>query len=162
MESQLSQTTSKATKNTKNKFLKPAIIAGVVAGSVVGGVLAAPFLVPAALGTVGFSSTGVVGGSIAAGMQAGIGNVAAGSAFAACQSMAMGGAIVPAATAATGAATGTAGGLLGLIGTHFVRRKKHSVNSNTEEKSEEINDNEKKRLITKEQDFNISKRRHTC
>jgi hypothetical protein len=150
MDSQISQTMPEATKKPKNKFLKPAIIAGVVTASVVGGVLAAPFLVPAALGTVGFSSTGVVGGSIAAG-----------SAFAACQSMAMGGAIVPAATAATGAATGTAGGLLGFMGTLFIRKKKNvEEKSNTEDTDNTVNTEQNNECA--EQDFHIKKRRHTC
>jgi len=161
MELQASQTMPEATKKTQNKFLKPAIIAGVVTGSVVCGVLAAPFLVPAALGTVGFSSTGVVGGSIAAGMQAGIGNVAAGSAFAACQSMAMGGAIAPAAAAATGAATGTAGGLLGFMGTLFIRKKKNVENkSKTEDTDNTVNTEQINECA--EQDFHIKNRRHTC
>ena len=37
---------------------------------------------------LGFSSSGIVGGSVAAGIQAGIGNVAAGSLFAGIQSVA--------------------------------------------------------------------------
>ncbi|KAJ8128554.1 hypothetical protein O1611_g5081 [Lasiodiplodia mahajangana] len=44
-----------------------------------------------ALAAAGFGAEGVVGGSIAAGAQAGIGNVAAGSTFATLQSAAMGG-----------------------------------------------------------------------
>ncbi len=36
---------------------------------------------------MGFTTTGVVAGSIAAGIQSGIGSVAAGSAFAGCQSL---------------------------------------------------------------------------
>ncbi len=121
--------------------------------------LAAPFLVPAALGTVGFSSTGVVGGSIAAGMQAGIGNVAAGSAFAACQSMAMGGAIAPAAAAATGAATGTAGGLLGFMGTLFIRKKKNVEKKSKTEDTEsavEVDDSDDEK-----KEFQIKQRRYT-
>ncbi|KAG9220444.1 hypothetical protein CCMSSC00406_0003900 [Pleurotus cornucopiae] len=45
------------------------------------------------LGLVGFSSTGVVAGSMAAGFQASVGNVAAGTLFALAQSMTMGGAL---------------------------------------------------------------------
>ncbi|KXH29271.1 hypothetical protein CSIM01_00999 [Colletotrichum simmondsii] len=58
---------------------------GVSAGSLV--VLAAPALVAApALGLAGFSSQGIVAGSAAAGIQAGIGNVVAPSLFATLQS----------------------------------------------------------------------------
>jgi hypothetical protein len=143
METHTSQTTQSNVQKPKNNFFIPAVVgAAVVGATVVVGVLAAPVVVPAALGTVGFSSTGVVGGSIAAGMQAGIGNVVAGSAFATCQSMAMGGAIVPVATAASG----TAGGVLGVVGTGlmslFRRRKqkkeKTKDESNSEEEKEEI------------------------
>ncbi|KAH8980744.1 hypothetical protein EDB86DRAFT_2978724 [Lactarius hatsudake] len=51
------------------------------------------FAATAALGAVGFSAAGPVTGSIAAGIQAGIGNVAAGSLFATAQSVAMRGAL---------------------------------------------------------------------
>lgn len=51
------------------------------------------------------SNPSKLSGSIAAGMQAGIGNVAAGSAFAVAQSIAMGGAI-PAVVTAIGAGVG--------------------------------------------------------
>ena len=44
--------------------------------------VAAPWIATAALGVAGFSAGGVVAGSTAAGIQASIGNVAAGSAFA--------------------------------------------------------------------------------
>jgi hypothetical protein len=138
METHMPQTTQPNVKKPMNRFFIPAV----VGATVVVGVLAAPLVVPAALGTVGFSSTGVVGGSIAAGMQASIGNVAAGSAFAACQSMAMGGAIAPVATAASG----TAGGVLGVVGTGLVRlfrrrkqkKEKNEGESNSEEVKEEI------------------------
>jgi len=141
METHIPQTTQPNVQKPMNRFIIPAAVVG---ATVVVGVLAAPLVVPAALGTVGFSSTGVVGGSIAAGMQASIGNVAAGSAFAACQSMAMGGAIAPVATAASG----TAGGVLGIVGTGltslFRRRKqkkeKNEGESNSEEVKEEICD----------------------
>jgi len=159
MESQITETAPQTTDKKINSFLIPAIIAGAVACAVTGGVLAAPFIVPAALGTVGFSSTGVVGGSIAAGIQASIGNVAAGSAFAACQSMAMGGAIAPAAAAATGAATGTAGGLLGFMGTLFIRKKKNVEKKNKTEDTEstvEVDDRDDEK-----KEFQIKQRRYT-
>jgi hypothetical protein len=85
-----------------------------------------PVLAPAALGIVGFSAVGPVAGeflpqaevesnasellgTVAAGIQAGIGNVAVGSAFAAAQSIAMGGAIptvISAVSAGLGAGIG--------------------------------------------------------
>ncbi|KAK0495232.1 adaptin N terminal region-domain-containing protein [Armillaria luteobubalina] len=46
------------------------------------GVALTPVLAPAALGIVGFSAAGPVAGTLAAAIQSGIGNVAAGSAFA--------------------------------------------------------------------------------
>ncbi|TFK97591.1 hypothetical protein BDV98DRAFT_574325 [Pterulicium gracile] len=69
----------------KGRNLKIAIAAGVVGGAIV-----TPLLGPAVLGIVGFSSAGPVAGSIAAYIQAGIGNVAVGSAFAGAQAAAMG------------------------------------------------------------------------
>lgn len=77
-------------------------------GAAVVGVAVAPVLAPAALGTLGFTAGGVAAGiflhclfihsdsrihagSIAAGMQAGMGNVVAGSLFAGAQSVAAGG-----------------------------------------------------------------------
>jgi hypothetical protein len=50
-----------------------------------------PMAIPAVLGAVGFSTTGPVAGSLAAGWQSSIGLVQAGSIFAWCQSVAMGG-----------------------------------------------------------------------
>ncbi|KAH9058268.1 hypothetical protein EDB87DRAFT_1685406 [Lactarius vividus] len=73
------------------------------------GVVLAPIVASAALGVVGFSAAGPVAGSIAAGMQAGIGNVVAGSLFAAAQSAAATGTI-PAAVTAVGAGMGAVGG----------------------------------------------------
>ena len=100
-------------------------IIGVVAGAAVG-IALTPVLVPALLGFIGFSAIGPVAGklpaqakvasnppellgTVAAGIQAGIGNVAAGSAFAVAQSIAMGGAI-PAVVTAVGAGVGAAAG----------------------------------------------------
>lgn len=70
----------------------------------------AVLLGPAALALVGFGSSGVAVGSIAAGVQAGIGNVAAGSAFAALQSI--GAAGVATSTVATAAGAAGAGAAL--------------------------------------------------
>ena len=50
------------------------------------GIIAGGALIPVALG---FGSAGIVGGSVAAGIQSGIGNVVAGSLFSVCQSLGM-------------------------------------------------------------------------
>jgi hypothetical protein len=72
-----------------------------VTGAVVStaAVLVVPFL-----GVIGFSSIGPVAGSVAAGWQASIGAVEAGSLFALCQSAAMGGAAAGLATTGVGGA----------------------------------------------------------
>ncbi|KAH9036235.1 hypothetical protein EDB85DRAFT_1889048 [Lactarius pseudohatsudake] len=79
------------------------------------GALAGLFLLPLAtkivLGLIGFSAIGPVAGSIAAGIQAAIGNVAAGSLFATLQSIAMGGAL-HGVLAAIG---GFIGGIMGAL-----------------------------------------------
>ncbi|KAI0264189.1 hypothetical protein BC834DRAFT_970915 [Gloeopeniophorella convolvens] len=80
-----------------------ACVAGVTCGAVL-----TPLLAPVILGIVGFGAAGPVAGTIAAGVQAGIGNVAAGSLFALAQSVAMGGG-VPAAITALGAGIAGAG-----------------------------------------------------
>jgi len=94
----------------------------VAAGLVVGGgaIIAAPI----ALTAIGFGSAGVVGGSIAAAWQASIGNVAAGSIFAACQSAGAVG-----ISAATSAAIGSAGAAVGS-GLSFLgfRKKREEEN----------------------------------
>ena len=84
--------------NMLNKIGKVALIAG--------GVITGVALVPIALG---FGTAGIVGGSIAAGIQSLIGNVAAGSLFATCTSLGMTGAF--ASTAAVGGALLGAGEL---------------------------------------------------
>ena len=66
--------------------------------AITGGVIAGVALLPI---TLGFGTAGIVGGSIAAGIQAAIGNVAAGSLFAVCTSLGMTG--IFASTAAVGA-----------------------------------------------------------
>ena len=103
------------------------------AAGVAAGVFAVPFLAPLALWSVGFGASGIVAGKFpsqadqlarqhltqgpsgsgAAGIQDAIGNVAAGSAFAVVQSIAMGGAIpvgVTAVGASLGAGVGAAAG----------------------------------------------------
>ena len=66
---------------------------------------------PAILGAIGFSAVGPVAGSIAAGWQASIGSVVAGSVFAFLQSAAMGGAAV-----GLFAGFGAVGGLVAVAG----------------------------------------------
>ncbi|GJE87545.1 hypothetical protein PsYK624_036280 [Phanerochaete sordida] len=66
-----------------------------VAGGAIAG-LAAMGLVQGLLALVGFSPVGIVAGSIAAGVQSGIGDVAAGSLFALIQGFTMGGIAIPA------------------------------------------------------------------
>ena len=85
---------------------------GIGAG-ITGGVIAGVALIPI---TLGFGTAGIVGGSIAAGIQAAIGNVAAGSLFAVCTSLGMSG--VFASTAAVGAILG-AGGIAAYIKGRF-------------------------------------------
>ena len=85
---------------------------GIGAG-ITGGVIAGVALIPISLG---FGTAWIVGGSIAAGIQAVIGNVAAGSLFAVCTSLGMSG--VFASTAAVGAILG-AGGIAAYIKGRF-------------------------------------------
>ena len=69
-------------------------------------VSAAAALTLPVLGAVGFGALGPIGGSAAAGWQASIGLVEAGSLFAWCQSAAMGGAVAVNTIVAAGAAGG--------------------------------------------------------
>ena len=85
--------------------------------AITGGVIAGVALLPI---TLGFGTAGIVGGSIAAGIQAAIGNVAAGSLFAVCTSLGMTG--IFASTAAVGAILG-AGGLAAYIKGSFDARR---------------------------------------
>ena len=82
--------------------------------AVVGGVIGGVALIPI---TLGFGGAGIVAGSVAAGIQAAIGNVAAGSAFAICTSLGMTG--VFASSAAVGAILGGAGGLTAYLAGKF-------------------------------------------
>ncbi|KIM79121.1 hypothetical protein PILCRDRAFT_823696 [Piloderma croceum F 1598] len=88
----------------------PARFALQVTGAVIS--TAAIITVPV-LGAVGFSAIGPVAGSVAAGWQAAIGAVEAGSLFALCQSAAMGGAVV---TGLAGTGAGAAAVALGASG----------------------------------------------
>ncbi|PCH41777.1 hypothetical protein WOLCODRAFT_143751 [Wolfiporia cocos MD-104 SS10] len=85
------------------------LLATLTVGGAVVATAALPVVAPAALGVVGFGSAGPVAGTYATAIHAGIGNVAAGSLFASCQSVAMGGAI-PTLWSATAAAFGGAAG----------------------------------------------------
>ena len=84
-----------------------------IGATITGGVIAGVALLPM---TLGFGTAGIVGGSVAAGIQAAIGNVAAGSLFAVCTSLGMSG--VFASTAVVGAILG-AGGLAAYIKGNF-------------------------------------------
>ena len=88
-----------------------------IGAAVAGGVIAGVALIPI---TLGFGGAGIVAGSVAAGIQAAIGNVAAGSIFAVCTSLGMTG--VFASTAAVGAILG-AGGLAAYIKGSFDSEK---------------------------------------
>ena len=88
-----------------------------IGAAITGGVVAGVALCPIFLG---FGTAGIVGGSIAAGIQSIIGNVAAGSLFAVCTSLGMSGVF------ATSAAVGTilgAGGLVVYIKSNFSPEK---------------------------------------
>lgn len=74
----------------------------------------APIAVPAALSVIGFTSGGVVGGSIAAGMMSSVGNVAAGSAIATMQSIGAAG-LGATGTAVGGVVSGAVGSVVAKI-----------------------------------------------
>ena len=84
-----------------------------IGAAITGGVIAGVALFPIA---IGFGTTGIVAGSVAAGIQSVIGNVAAGSVFAVCTSLGMTG--VFASSAAVGAILGT-GGLVAYLKNAF-------------------------------------------
>lgn len=77
------------------------------------GAVAAPFHVGPALGAIGFTAFGPAG--IAAGVQAGIGNVAAGGVFATLQGAAMGGAALAPLQAGAAVAGGAVGAGVGAV-----------------------------------------------
>ena len=88
-----------------------------IGAAVAGGVITGIALIPI---TLGFGGAGIIAGSVAAGIQAAIGNVAAGSAFAIFTSLGMTG--VFASSAAVGAILG-AGGLAAYIKGRFNAKK---------------------------------------
>jgi len=96
-----------------NNNLKKVGKAVAITGGVILGIASIPIL-------MGFGTAGIVGGSIAAGIQAVIGNVAAGSIFAVCTSLGMTG--VFASSAAVGAIIGV-GGLAAYITGTFSAKK---------------------------------------
>ncbi|CCC07088.1 unnamed protein product [Sordaria macrospora k-hell] len=102
---------------------KAAAALGLTAGGLT--VVAAPALLTGpVLSFMGFGSGGVVGGSIAAGIQAAIGNVVAGSWFATVTSAAMGGYGVP-VVAAVGQGIGAGAALVGgAYATKELRKEK--------------------------------------
>ena len=69
-----------------------------IGAAITGGVIAGVALVPI---TMGFGTAGIIGGSIAAGIQSIIGNVAAGSIFAVCTSLGMTGVFASSAAVGT-------------------------------------------------------------
>ena len=83
---------------------------------ITGGVIAGIGLLPISLG---FGSTGIVLGSVAAGIQSGIGNIVAGSTFATLTSMGMTGTF--STITGVGAAIG-GGGLLAMLKNKFSGR----------------------------------------
>ncbi|CAG0923291.1 unnamed protein product [Notodromas monacha] len=92
-------------------FISAAVGTGVVA--VVG--------LPVVLSALGFKGAGVAAGSVAAATQSGIGNVVAGSWFAACQSVGAAG-LGAAAMAKIGVAAGAVGGAVtGMTGAVYKR-----------------------------------------
>ncbi|KAF9785311.1 hypothetical protein BJ322DRAFT_823627 [Thelephora terrestris] len=87
---------------------------GVGAG-IVGATILAPFLTVPVLNVVGFSAAGPVAGSLAAGLQATIGNVAAGSLFATAQATAMGAGVPVLAQGVGGVFTGVAAMVVAVV-----------------------------------------------
>ena len=88
-----------------------------IGAAIAGGVITGVALIPI---TLGFGGAGIVAGSVAAGIQAAIGNVAGGSVFAICTSLGMTG--VFASSDAVGAILG-AGGLAAYIKGRFDAKK---------------------------------------
>ncbi|KAF6039679.1 hypothetical protein EB796_002010 [Bugula neritina] len=84
----------------------------IVLASFGGAGVATAFGVPAILGAIGFGSGGVIGGSVAAGIQSSIGNVAAGSVFSALQSLGAAGLSMSGLAAATVTVGSAASGVL--------------------------------------------------
>ena len=88
--------------------------------------------------TMGFSTTGIVAGSIAAGIQASIGNVIAGSAFAVCTSLGMTGFF---------STTATVGAILGAGGLTLYAKNKFNSKKEAELIDKVINNNDNDEII---------------
>ncbi|KAI0448816.1 hypothetical protein F5B21DRAFT_496331 [Xylaria acuta] len=114
---------------------KQATVAGAGAACV-----AAPMLVAApVLGLVGFGANGIVGGSIAAGVQSGIGSVVAPSIFATLQSAAAGGygiAAVSAVVQGLGIAVASSAGAMSALN----KKEQGDENADTHDSEERIQD----------------------
>ncbi|KAI0915498.1 hypothetical protein AcV5_003701 [Taiwanofungus camphoratus] len=106
------------------------------AGGAVAGAALAPVVAPIALGAVGFGASGVVGGSLAALIQGGIGNVAAGSLFAICQSVGAGGAL-PVLGYVAGAGLGVAATAAAAEQAGGTENDERDTNDNAERKNNE-------------------------
>ena len=92
----------------EHKTLKKVVKGVAIGGAIVSGIALAPI-------AIGFGSAGIAAGSIAAAIQSGIGNVAAGSAFATMTSLGMTGTFTTAA--ATGGAAAVGGAAASADGT---------------------------------------------
>ncbi|KAF3937327.1 hypothetical protein ABW19_dt0203059 [Dactylella cylindrospora] len=111
---ELNRRTTDPKRTTANVLKKVAAGVGVAGAAVVTTAILSPIILPA----IGFGSAGIVGGSLAAGVQSGIGLVEAGSVFALLQSAGMGGAAGAAAIATAGvtaAAATTAATVASLV-----------------------------------------------
>ena len=106
-ENNTSQTLAGKEDHTMESRSPPATLRNCLIGGAIGAV-GVTVGTPVLLGVVGFGANGVVGGSSAAVIQSMIGNVAAGSAFAAAMSVG--------ATGAVSLTTSALGGLFGSLG----------------------------------------------
>ncbi|KAF9653977.1 hypothetical protein BDM02DRAFT_3107161 [Thelephora ganbajun] len=89
-------------------------LAGIGAG-IIGATVLTPLLTVPVLNVIGFSAAGPVAGTLAAGIQSGIGNVAASSLFASAQAIATGAAIPVLAQVIGGTRTGVVGMALAFV-----------------------------------------------
>ncbi|KAL1694330.1 hypothetical protein GGG16DRAFT_47522 [Schizophyllum commune] len=89
---------------------RPDLTTTIMAASGVGGMIIAPYAAPLILGAVGFTPAGVAAGTMAAAMQAGIGNVAAQSLFAGAQAVGATGVIPVIGTIISGGVTAASAG----------------------------------------------------
>ena len=106
------------------------LLTGAVITSV--GILGAGILIPVAVTAVGFGTGGIVAGSMAAGIQSTIGNVAAGGLFATVQSAAAGGAVATVGLGMKGA--GVAGLAATAAGAKILPKKGGSSENPSDDK----------------------------